>query len=471
MQTRRIVASLPGHDPYDIRVGEGVLDRLGQDVRSLTRIGHVTQAVIITDKNVGPLYAKRTASSLRQAGYRAHILTIPAGEGSKTIDVASELYQALAQLGCARDTLIVSLGGGVVGDIAGFVGATYMRGVPVIHVPTTLLAMIDASVGGKTALDLPQGKNLVGAFKQPEYVCADLTMLSTLAAEQWASGLAELAKMAIITSDEFFFWLSDHASDLADGDAACSEHAEILAEALMRAIRAKVDLVARDEFDTKGVRALLNYGHTLGHALEALSGYAVPHGLAVAEGMRFSVRLACAVCGASLDVVKAQDDLLDALKIPSVPLTPTANKLLTSMHADKKAISQKIRFVLPTDIAHLGIYEVDDETLSVHLKAWVSQRRPKRTSQRRAKQAAEDGQVEEPKKTATRTRKKTATQTEENQATQPKKSTRRKAQGATEKKPAAKASTRSRKKPESAAQQSPEGKPQETKKRRTQRKA
>ncbi|MDO5118178.1 MAG: 3-dehydroquinate synthase [Eggerthellaceae bacterium] len=431
MQTRRIVASLPGHDPYDIRVGEGVLDRLGQDVRSLTRIAHVVQAAIITDQNVGPLYAKRAAASLRQAGYRAHILTIPAGEATKTIDVASELWQALAQLGCTRDSTIVSLGGGVVGDIAGFVGATYMRGVPVIHVPTTLLAMIDASVGGKTALDLPQGKNLIGAFKQPEYVCADLTVLSTLPSEQWASGLAELAKMAIITSDEFFFWLCDHASDLADGDAACSEHADVVAEALTRAISAKVDVVAQDEFDVKGVRALLNYGHTLGHALEVLSGYAVPHGLAVAEGMRFAVRLACDVCGTSLDVVKAQDDLLDALKIPAVPLTPTANKLLASMHADKKATAQKIRFVLPEDIARLGLYEVDDETLSTHLKAWVSQRRPKRTTGRRTSKTAEDTADKEPKKT----------------------------------------SSRSRTKPKAAKQEPKEAQPTETRKRRTQRKA
>ena len=322
MQTRRIVASLPNHDAYDIRVGAGTLERLGQDVRSCARLAHVTQVAIVTDANVGPLYAKRTAEVLRQAGYRAHILTIPAGETSKKIEVANELWQALAQLGCTRDTVVVSLGGGVVGDIAGFIAATYMRGVPLVHVPTTVLAMIDASVGGKTALDLPQGKNLVGAFKQPEYVCADLTTLSTLPPEHWKSGLGELAKMAVITSDEFFFWLTDHAADLADGQRALAEHPDVLAEAITRAISAKLDCVAADEFDTKGIRAKLNYGHTLGHALEACSGYAAAHGLAVAEGMRFAVRLAAAVCGTSLDVVTAQDGLLDALAIPPLSLAP-----------------------------------------------------------------------------------------------------------------------------------------------------
>ena len=375
MQTRRIVASLPNHDAYDIRVGEGMLERLGQDVRACAAAARASQAAVVTDANVGPLYASRAAAALRQAGLSAHVLTIPAGETSKTIDVATELWQALAQLGCTRDTVVVSLGGGVVGDIAGFVAATYMRGVPLVHVPTTLLAMIDASVGGKTALDLSQGKNLVGAFKQPEYVCADLTTLSTLPPEHWASGLGELAKMAVITSDDFFFWLTDHAGDLADGQRALEEHPDVLAEAVTRAIAAKVDIVAADELDAKGIRAQLNYGHTLGHALEACSGYAVAHGLAVAEGMRFAARLAAGVCGTSLDVVGAQDDLLAALSIPHLPLAPDADELLTCMHADKKAHAGTIRFVLPVDIGQCALRDVDDKTLATHLSAWAAQRK------------------------------------------------------------------------------------------------
>lgn len=375
MQTRRIVASLPDHAPYDIRIGMGTLERLGRDIRACAGTAHASQTAIVTDEHVGPLYAKQAKAALREAGYPVHVFTIPAGEASKSIAVATELWQALAQLGCGRDTVMVSLGGGVVGDIAGFVAATYMRGIPLVHVPTTLLAMLDASVGGKTALDLPQGKNLVGAFKQPEYVCADISTLSSLPSDQWTSGLAELAKMAVITSDDFFFWLSDHASDLADGQQALAECPDVLAEAIARAIAAKVDIVAADEFDTEGIRAQLNYGHTLGHALEALSGYAVAHGHAVAEGMRFAARLATAVCGTSLEVVKAQDDLLDALSIPHLPQTPAADELLTCMHADKKATAGTIRFVLPADIARCSLYEATDELLIPHLEAWAAQRK------------------------------------------------------------------------------------------------
>lgn len=375
MQTRRVVATLANREPYDIRIGTGVLERLGQDLRACAGTAQITQAVIVTDENVGPLYAKQAKAALRDAGHPVHLLTIPAGETAKSTDVAIELWQAMAQLGCGRDTVMVSLGGGVVGDLAGFVAATYMRGIPLVHVPTTLLAMIDASVGGKTALDLPQGKNLVGAFKQPEYVCADLSTLSTLPSDQWASGLAELAKMAVVTSDDFFFWLSDHASDLADGQQALAEYPDVLAEAVTRAVAAKVDIVAADEYDTKGIRAQLNYGHTLGHALEALSGYSVAHGHAVAEGMRFAARLATAVRGTSLDVVAAQDALLDALAIPRVPLTPDAGELLACMHGDKKTAAGSIRFVLPADIAQCSLHEVGDELLASHLVAWATQRK------------------------------------------------------------------------------------------------
>lgn len=371
----KIIVELPGARDYAVRIGSGILDALGESMRSIDQLARTTDVLIVTDSNVAPLYLAQTKAALARAGFKAADVVVPAGEDSKSLEVAGEIWSAMAQLALGRDCAVVALGGGVVGDLAGFVAATYMRGIPLVHVPTTLLAMIDASVGGKTALDLPQGKNLVGAFKQPEYVCADLSTLSTLPSDQWASGLAELAKMAVVTSDDFFFWLSDHASDLADGRRALAEYPDVLAEAVTRAVAAKVDIIAADEYDTKGIRAQLNYGHTLGHALEALSGYSVAHGHAVAEGMRFAARLATAVCGTSLDVVAAQDALLDALAIPRVPLTPDAGELLPCMHGDKKTAAGAIRFVLPADIAHCSLHEVGDELLASHLAAWATQRK------------------------------------------------------------------------------------------------
>ena len=166
---------------------------------------------MITDSNVGPLYLARCKASLSGAGFKVSDIAVPAGESSKSLEVAGEIWRAMAQLDLGRDCVVIALGGGVVGDLAGFVASTFMRGVPIVQVPTTLLAMVDSSVGGKTAANLPEGKNLVGTFYQPSVVCADTSTLETLPHREWVCGCGEVAKSAIIDSDEFFFWLSDHA--------------------------------------------------------------------------------------------------------------------------------------------------------------------------------------------------------------------------------------------------------------------
>ena len=254
----------------------------------------------------------------------------------------------------------------MVGDLAGFVAATYMRGVAFAQVPTTLLAMVDSSVGGKTGINLEQGKNLVGSFKQPIQVCASASVLATLPEREWACGCAEIAKSAVIDSDEFFFWLTDAAEALAARDEG------VVAEAIARSVVFKANVVAEDETESRGVRECLNYGHTLGHAIEALAGFgAFSHGAAVAEGMRFAARLGAACVGTPTDLIFAQDELLDALGLPSLDWSAKPEELLAAMKGDKKVRGGHLRFVLPREVGLWEVVEVDDETVLEHLGAWV----------------------------------------------------------------------------------------------------
>ena len=215
MPATKVIVNIPGEEAYDVRIGGGVLANLGAHLRKLPVFAESDRALVVTDENVAPLYRADAKEALAQAGFRVSDIAVPAGEGSKSVEVAGEIWEAMASLALGRDCVVVALGGGVVGDLAGFVAATYMRGVPVVQVPTTLLSMVDSSVGGKTGVNLAAGKNLVGAFKQPAYVCADTATLATLDEREWACGCAEIAKSAVIDSDDFFFWLVDAAGALA----------------------------------------------------------------------------------------------------------------------------------------------------------------------------------------------------------------------------------------------------------------
>ena len=278
------MVNIPGEDAYNVRVGAGVLDALGPSMRGVPTLADARQVLVITDANVGPLYLARAKASLAQAGYRVSDICVPAGEEAKSLTVLGEVLEAMAALALERDCVVVALGGGCVGDLAGFAAATYMRGVQVVQVPTTLLSMVDSSVGGKTGVNLSAGKNLVGAFKQPAFVCADTEVLATLPAREWACGCGEVAKTALIDGDEFFFWLSDQASAVVD------RQPDAVSEAIARCVVFKADVVAQDKTESRGVRECLNYGHTLAHAIEKISGYGTySHGHAVAEGMRFAV--------------------------------------------------------------------------------------------------------------------------------------------------------------------------------------
>ena len=203
----KVIVNIPGEEAYDVRIGTGVLDALGARMRGVPSLEQAERVLVVTDENVAPLYRDRARESLAAAGFRVPDIVVPAGEDTKSVEVAGEIWEAMAHLSLGRDCAVVALGGGVVGDLAGFAASTYMRGVTLVQVPTTLLSMVDSSVGGKTGVNLTAGKNLVGTFKQPAYVCADTGTLSTLPEREWACGCAEVAKSAVIDSDEFFFWL------------------------------------------------------------------------------------------------------------------------------------------------------------------------------------------------------------------------------------------------------------------------
>lgn len=358
----RIIVDIPGVKPYDVVVAPGALSRLGGELR---RLDANPVALVITDTEVAPRYLEGAKASLEGEGYRTSVITVPSGEDAKSVACAAEIWDAMAECRLSRDSLVVALGGGVVGDLAGFTASTFMRGVRVVQAPTTLLSMVDSSVGGKTAINLEAGKNLVGTFCQPLLVCADVDALATLPEREWACGCGEIAKSAVIDSDAFFFWLTDNAEALMRRDPA------IVQEAVQRCVVFKAGVVARDEEETKGVRECLNYGHTLAHAIEAQAGYGVySHGHAVAQGMRFAARLSVARGTASMDFMCAQDSLLDALGLPEIPLVAEPATLLSLMKSDKKVRSGVLRFVLPLDVGAWEVAELDDGFVLTYLEAW-----------------------------------------------------------------------------------------------------
>ena len=343
-QERTIPVRLADGKGYDICVGKGALATLGQ---KLSQVKDFNKAVVISDENVGPTYAKLVKRRLEEAGYEVYDLLIPPGEESKD--------------------LVVACGGGVVGDLAGFCAATFMRGIDFAQVPTTLLAMVDASIGGKTAVDLPCGKNLVGAFHQPIYICSDIRTLKTLEEEDWANGFAEIVKSAVVAPRRSFYeWLRNNAEGLMQHDDM------LLEEVVAMTAEFKASVVSKDERES-GLRECLNYGHTLAHAIETAAGYGtIGHGRAVAEGMRFAARLATEVTGASVDFIKKQDALLDRLGLQQLPWTADPERLFKIMKGDKKNRGGDVRFVLANDFTEWEVTPVPEEILMKHLKAWCA---------------------------------------------------------------------------------------------------
>ncbi|MFG6107993.1 3-dehydroquinate synthase [Stenotrophomonas nematodicola] len=358
MTSPRTVA-VGGDTPYTIHIGPGLLGQgalLAQHVRGR----HV---LLLSDSSVAPLYLAGVKSALLAArpDLRIGELVLPAGEASKTLANFGAAITALAALGATRDACVLALGGGVVGDLAGFAAACWMRGVDCIQLPTSLLAMVDSSVGGKTAVDIPEGKNLVGAFHPPRAVIADTAALRTLPPRELRAGLAEVIKYGAIGDPLFFQWLQAERAALLAGDDAA------LAQAIARSCEHKADIVARDPLE-KGERALLNLGHTFGHAIETEQGYGAPgndnlnHGEAVAVGMVLAARLS-AQLGMSSEADTAQlRDLLLHYELPvAIPAGLAAEALLARMRLDKKNVAGRLRLVLWRGIGRAEVVGDVDE--------------------------------------------------------------------------------------------------------------
>ena len=352
---------------YDVHVGRDVLDSTGPITRASISGSRVA---LISDDRVDELYGSQLLASLIGSGFDVERLVVPAGETSKTWFQAGELLEEIASARLDRTDGIVALGGGVIGDLAGFCAATYLRGVDFVQVPTTLLAQVDSSVGGKTAVDLAAGKNLAGAFRQPVAVVADTTTLETLPDLEWRSGLAEVVKSAILEGYEFLEWLERNSAAIAAHDP------EMASEAVMRCVAFKAGVVAVDEMEA-GPREALNLGHTLGHAVEKVAGYGeVAHGLAVAEGIRFAARVAERAVDAAPGFAGRQERVLDAVGLERATGVYDISAVREAMLSDKKARGGRPRFVLMVEPGEYVVTHVDETVLNEELERWSASAMP-----------------------------------------------------------------------------------------------
>lgn len=338
-----------GDRSYDILIGRGILPRAAQFLPENLKPSRV---VVITHPSINALYGKSLIESFARTGYAADCIEIPEGEASKSLAQAEIIYDRLMEWNCDRQSLLVALGGGVVGDLTGFIAATYFRGVPFIQVPTTLLSQVDSSVGGKTAVNHPRGKNIIGAFHQPRLVVIDLETLRTLPANEYRAGMAEIIKYGVIEDAELFAFLESHVEKILAQDTLCLER--IIETSC--AIKARV--VEKDE--TEGhYRMVLNFGHTIGHAIEALTGYSTMiHGDAVAIGMVHVAKLSQLTGRCAEQIPQRIRRLVAAFGLPTELPRFKAEEYIRTMSRDKKATQNKIRFVLVKDI---GSVEIADD--------------------------------------------------------------------------------------------------------------
>lgn len=348
------------HTPYDIVVGERLLPHAG------TLISHVWKgdmALVVTDEHVAKLYLHRLTGALEEAGIRSKLFIVPAGEGAKSLTSMNQLVEQMVQARASRDSMVIALGGGVVGDLAGFAASILLRGVPFVQIPTTLLAQVDSSVGGKTAVNSAYGKNLIGSFHQPKLVIADVQTLTSLPARELKAGYAEIVKYGFIRDAEFFAWLE------ANGAQVLAAQPSALAEAVVRSCRNKAEIVVADERE-QNIRALLNFGHTFAHAFEAETGYSdvLLHGEAVSIGMALAWKLSARMGLCAEATAARATDHMRTLDLPVSPraIRPTwdVEALLEHFTRDKKARSGQLTFILARDIGDAFVCrEVGEELL------------------------------------------------------------------------------------------------------------
>jgi 3-dehydroquinate synthase len=344
---REICVNLSGRS-YKVAIGAGLLKETG---KRLKESGFSGRAVIITDATVNELYGRNLAQQLAGEGFSASTLAVLAGEEQKSLQTASRLYEQLTDVRAERGTPILGLGGGVIGDLAGFVAATYLRGLPLVQLPTTLLAQVDSSVGGKVAVDHGQLKNMVGAFYQPRLVIADTETLETLPEEEFRNGLAEVIKSAAIRDEEFFSFLEEHI------ERARARDIDTLGEIVYRSVKIKAEVVVQDELDL-GLRNILNYGHTIGHAVESVSDFRIKHGQAVAIGMVAAARIAHRMCILDRKEVDRLKKLIERAGLPAKIPDLNIRDIMQAMQHDKKIRENRVRFAL---LKSIGDAVITDE--------------------------------------------------------------------------------------------------------------
>ena len=341
---RKIRVAL-GSNSYEILVGPGLLDQAG---RLLQENGFAGKLVVITHPGLHRQYGEALCRTLAGDGFSVRTLLVPEGEAQKTLATAGRLYQELTDVFAERTTPVLALGGGVIGDLAGFVAATYLRGVPLVQLPTTLLAQVDSSIGGKVAVDHGRIKNRIGAFYQPSLVIADTDTLRTLPAEELTNGLAEVIKSAAIMSREFFVFLEENLGRIIARDAG------ILEEVVSQTAEIKAGVVMKDERDS-GLRNILNFGHTVGHAVESVSGFDMPHGQAVAIGMVVAARISREMGLLDKNGLDRLTRIIEKAGLPVKMPAINMEKVMQAMKHDKKVAQDKIRFVLLESIGNAMI--------------------------------------------------------------------------------------------------------------------
>lgn len=351
-----------GERSYPIAIGSGLIDSIGH---RLQQSNIAKRYALISDDRVADLYGGRVLQSLQATGIACELLTFPHGEASKHLQTIEALASGLAERGFDRKDGLIALGGGVTGDITGFLAAIYMRGIPFVQVPTTLLAQVDSSVGGKTGVDIPQGKNLIGAFYQPKAVYIDTAVLSTLPREEYLGGMAEVIKYGASIDAEFFAWLAENRQAILELSPDC------IIPMIKRCCEMKAAVVEQDEREG-GLRRILNFGHTIGHAVEAASGYRLIHGFAVAIGMVAVAELAVKAGIAPAAVAQELRAILQDYQLPiAIPPQYSPQVLRAFLQTDKKTVGGRVFFVLPEQI---GRVRITDQVAEPDLDAVLAQK-------------------------------------------------------------------------------------------------
>ena len=341
MPTTKVDVQL-GDRSYEIQIGSGLIDQLGTLCAPFVADRHV---VIISDSKVAPLYLSKIEAGLMSVADRINSVVVPEGEQSKNLNQCDQLWQLMVELPSDRKSVVFALGGGVVGDLAGFVAAGFARGIDFIQMPTSLLAQVDSSVGGKTGVNLPQAKNMVGAFWQPKIVIIDIDVLNSLDDRNFRAGLAEVIKYGLIMDADLFERIETNMDSILKREPA------IITELIQRCCQCKADVVREDETETSGRRAILNYGHTIGHAIEAVYGYGeYLHGEAISIGMVAEAELARALGMVGEEFCSRQKAIFESAGLPAACPSGKESELVDAMTRDKKVASGKLNFILPTGI-------------------------------------------------------------------------------------------------------------------------